>query len=250
MFSIYYFYFSFFTYNDNQSVCYLIEITFLNILFRTIRKLRTEGITRTFNASFSHVYDLYFDWKYNLDTIKWISHEDLIEENSIAKYSGHYQGTNAYLVKLILKRLKLSKKETFVDIGSGKGRALLIAQKYGFKSIKGIELSEQLCEIAHKNIQLFTSKTKSPSNISIYNIDATTYKFQPEDSIIFMYNPFNGIIFEKVIKNLSQSLQDHPRKMTIIYSHPTEAEVLESHITYSSKKRYTWNEDYIIYNIN
>ena len=222
----------------------------MNIVSRTIRKLRQEGIKRTVNASFSHLFDLYFDYKYNIDTEKWISHEDLIAENDIAKFSGHYQGSNAYLIKLVLNRLKPSKDETFVDLGSGKGRVLLVAQNYGFKSIKGIELSQQLCDIARKNIESYSSKTKSSTNIAIYNMDATTYEFKPEDSIIYMYNPFNGIIFEKVIKNLKQSLEDHPRKMTIIYVHPTESKVLESHISFSSVTRHTWNEDYVIYTVN
>ena len=217
---------------------------------RTVKKIKHDGINKTSKAAFSHLYDLYFDWKYNLDTVTWISHENLIKENNIAKYSGHYQGTNAYLVKTLLKRLNLSKDRTFVDIGSGKGRILLLAHHYGFNAVKGIELSQQLHDISKKNIQSFTSKTKSKPNIALFNIDATTYKFNKKDSIIFMYNPFNGIIFEMVIQNLKQSLLDHPRKMTIIYMNPTETAILESHLVFSSVENYTWNEDYIIYTIN
>lgn len=219
-------------------------------LHRSIKKIKHDGMSKTFKAAFSHLYDLYFDWKYNIDTVTWISHDALIKENNIAKYSGHYQGTNAYLVKNLFKRLNLSKDRTFVDLGSGKGRILLLAKNYGFSAIKGIELSQQLCDISKKNIESFNAKTKMDSNISLLNIDATTYKFEEKDSILFMYNPFNGVIFEKVIKNLKQSLDSHPRKITIIYMNPTETKILESHFIFSSIEYYTWNEDYIIYSIN
>lgn len=39
----------------------------------------------------------------------------------------------------------------FVDIGCGKGRALILARDLGFKSIIGVEVSQSLCEIARRN---------------------------------------------------------------------------------------------------
>jgi SAM-dependent methyltransferase len=221
-----------------------------NTLDRTVKKIKRDGIKKTLKASFSHIYDLYFDWKYNVDTVTWVSQEDLIKENNISKYSGHYQGTNACLIKSLFKRLNYAKDRAFVDLGSGKGRVLLLAQDYGFLSIKGIELSQKLCDISRKNIESFNAKTDLTSRIALLNIDATTYKFDKKDSILFMYNPFNGVVFEKVVQNLKHSLEDYPRKMTIIYMNPTETDILESNLVFSSIENYTWNEDYIIYTIN
>ncbi|MDH7911149.1 class I SAM-dependent methyltransferase [Winogradskyella sp. SYSU M77433] len=139
----------------------------MNVIIRTVKKIHRDGFSRTFRAMYSHLYDLYFDWKNSTDTVSWISHEELIRENDIAKYSVHYQGCNAYLVKSILKKLKLPKNQTFIDMGCGKGKILLLANSYGFKQVKGIELSKKLCGIAKRNILSFESKTNSKSNISV-----------------------------------------------------------------------------------
>lgn len=40
---------------------------------RTVKKNKRDGIRKTLKASFSHLYNLYFDWKYNVDTVTWIS---------------------------------------------------------------------------------------------------------------------------------------------------------------------------------
>jgi hypothetical protein len=58
------------------------------------------------------------------------------------------------------------------------------------------------------------------------------------------------VVFEKVVQNLKHSLEDYPRKMTIIYMNPTETDILESNLVFSSIENYTWNEDSINYTIN
>jgi predicted RNA methylase len=42
---------------------------------------------------------------------------------------------------------------TFVDIGSGKGRALIIAAEYAFKRIIGVEYSPSLATICRRNLE-------------------------------------------------------------------------------------------------
>ncbi|MFK7832350.1 MAG: hypothetical protein AB8B52_03660 [Winogradskyella sp.] len=221
-----------------------------NTLKRTISKIRRQGIVRTFRASTSHLYNIYFDKKYQLDTVAGKSREKFLKEHNFTTDYGHYQGANTLLVKKLLKRLNLDKNQTFIDLGSGKGRILLLANAYGFSAVKGIELSKELCDISEKNTTAFFAKSKLKSKISILNIDATTYKFDKTDGVLFMYNPFNGTLFEKVVKNLKQSLVKHPRNLTIIYINPTETKMLESHFNFSSIERCTWNEDYNIYTIN
>ena len=222
-------------------------------IFQTIKqtftKLQRDGLARTYRALHSSLYDRWFDWKYDLDTETWVSHDELVKENNLAKYTGHYQANNVLLVRDIFKHLKLPKDETFVDLGSGKGRILILAAEYGFKTIKGIELSDSLCTIAKLNLEAYKKKKQIESSITIYNADATTYEFQPTDTILHLYNPFNGIIFEKVIENLKTSIENYPRKMTIIYINPVERRTLESKLKFSKTEDFIWNESYTIYSI-
>jgi predicted RNA methylase len=195
----------------------------------------------------SYIYEHYFDWKYQIDTKTWVSHEDLIAENDLAKYSGHYQPNCALLVKKVLKRLQPPKHQTFVDLGSGKGRIMILAAEYGFQKVKGVELSTNLSAITESNVKSYKTKTGNVADISVFNKDATSFEFEATDSVLFMYNPFNGVIFEKVINNIKLSLERHPRQLTIIYMLPTEKEIIESTLEFSSIQHFTWNEHYTIY---
>ena len=190
------------------------------IINRTVSKIKRDGLSRTSRAMVSYIYEHYFDWKYQIDTKTWVAHEDLIAENDLAKYSGHYQPNCALLVKKVLKKLQPPKHQTFVDLGSGKGRIMILAAEYGFQKVKGVELSTNLSAITESNVKTYKTKTGNAADISVFNKDATIYEFEATDSVLFMYNPFNGVIFEKVIDNIKLSLERHPRQLTIIYMHP------------------------------
>ena len=76
---------------------------------------------------------------------------------------------NVGVVFFLFKKLKIPDDKVFIDIGSGKGRVLLIAAEFGIKEVRGIEFSPVLCEIAKKNISIYKEKTKSKTAFKIIN---------------------------------------------------------------------------------
>ena len=46
---------------------------------------------------------------------------------------------------------------TFIDLGSGKGRAVLLASLYPFRRLIGVEFSPELTEVARLNVQAVSS---------------------------------------------------------------------------------------------
>src|ERR1700691_1972444 len=57
------------------------------------------------------------------------------------------------VMQALRDRLQLDyRRFSFVDVGSGKGRALLLACDYPFREIMGIELSPELDRVARANI--------------------------------------------------------------------------------------------------
>jgi predicted RNA methylase len=120
----------------------------------------------------------------------------------------------------LLNRLHLPRDSNFVDIGSGKGRVLLIASQYGFRKVVGIEFSRELCNIARRNVEVFSRKVKPSSSIEVIETDATEYHFHPEDRVLFMYNPFDAFILAKVLDRIRSSLEENPRPIWLIYNTP------------------------------
>ncbi len=106
-----------------------------------------------------------------------------------------------------------------VDIGCGKGRALCVAASYGFQKLTGIDFSEHLCLAARNNLQI-TSQKFSSIDFSVINNDAFYFEFPKDADCIFLFNPFDEVIMSGVVKNMHISLQQHPRKIAVIYINP------------------------------
>ena len=106
---------------------------------------------------------------------------------------------------------------TFIDVGSGKSRTLLLASRYPFKSIIGVEFARELVEIAKGNIASFRDPAQKCRTISVVQADAAAYEFPETPLVVYFYNPFSSDVFEIVLKNLVSSLERHPRECFIVY---------------------------------
>lgn len=116
-------------------------------------------------------------------------------------------------------KIDLVKSKHFIDIGSGKGRAICIAAQMGARQLTGIEFSPKLFRKAEKNINIARSQNPR-SRINLINNDAFFYVFPDDTDVIFLYNPFNDFIMEQVVNNLIESIYRQPRKVSIIYINP------------------------------
>lgn len=115
---------------------------------------------------------------------------------------------------------------TFVDLGSGKGRALLLAAFAGFRKVIGIEFAEELHAVACRNIEAVSERVPGTEIISI-RADARTFEPPPESTICFINNPFGPEVLDPVLDNLEASLAARPRPFKIIYYHSNHADRLD-----------------------
>ena len=111
-------------------------------------------------------------------------------------------------------------KYTFVDFGSGKGKVLLLASEYGFKELKGIEFSKELCDICTNNVNNIQKMKKKILNIQVLFLDAAMYEIDPVDNFFYFYNPFEQDVFKRVLDNIDQSILKYKRKVYIVYVKP------------------------------
>ena len=109
---------------------------------------------------------------------------------------------------------------TFVDLGSGKGRALLIASEYAFHAIVGVEMSPRLHAIAAANIAAYRGTAQRCRDVRSMEADATKFVFPAGPLVIYLWNPFEAPVFRIVLANLEASLAREPRDIFILYIHP------------------------------
>jgi SAM-dependent methyltransferase len=192
----------------------------MNALHWAVQSTMERGIVSTIKIASNVVMDLRFDWKYGTDTMRWVDQDALDTGSENQSHSAPYRATKVRPLLQLLNKLHLPRDSNFVDIGSGKGRVLLIASQYGFRKVVGIEFSGELCAIARRNVDVFFRKARPLSSIEVIETDATKYQFHAGDRVLFMYNPFDAFILAKVLDNIRRSLEENPRRIWLIYNTP------------------------------
>lgn len=170
--------------------------------------------------------DVEYDWEYRVDTtsatVGWRTRFRGLLHST-------YQPVDAELFRAIMNSLPVEfPKFTFIDIGSGKGRALLLASEYPFERIIGVELLPELHRIAWENIHKFPSDLQRCSNIESVWGDATEFHFSQHPLVLFLFHPLPEADFRRVMMNLIASLRQFPRPVYLIYTHPLFESIVEA----------------------
>jgi SAM-dependent methyltransferase len=98
----------------------------------------------------------------------------------------------------------------FVDIGCGKGRALLLAARHPFARLVGVEFAEVLVDAARRN----TETLGVP--VDLHCADATGFRFPPGPLVIYLYNPFGPAVMDMVARHSAQA----PGPVQVMYLNP------------------------------
>jgi hypothetical protein len=163
-----------------------------------------------------------------------------------------YVPTTASVIYEIFRRLHLPPFEwTFIDMGSGKGRALLVASEFPFAKIVGIELSQHLHRIAQANVARFRPTSQKCTNFELKCMNALDYDYEDKPFVLFLFDPFGREILEKVVAKLEDSLNTGPREAYVVYLYPQFEDVIRSssvlrHVATGGSKWQPWNR-YVIY---
>ena len=140
-----------------------------------------------------------------------------------------YVATTASLIYEILNSLALQPDTfAFVDMGSGKGRALLVASEFAFAKIVGIELSAHLHRTAEENIKRYSPASQQCTAFELHCMNVVDYAYGPEPLVLFLFDPFGRETLRSVIANLEASLRATPREAFVVYIHPQFEDVLQS----------------------
>ena len=116
----------------------------------------------------------------------------------------------------------------FIDVGSGKGRALVFATQYHFQRIIGVELSAQLHSVAMRNITSFEARRGQKSNIELTCCDVREFEFPAGNLIFWMYNPFFGEVMRGFLQNLAEHCAETGNEAYLCYYIPKCREQIEA----------------------
>jgi hypothetical protein len=163
----------------------------------------------------------YLDQRLGVDTAGRID-PDQLDITPEQKHSAvQYQPTELITFVIVLSRLGIEySRYTFVDDGSGKGRALVLAAQFPFRRIIEMEISSVLHQTASENLRGFVS-TKKPKCRDIISIcdDATTFPVPVEPLVAYFYHSFAPQVLAHVLRNMFASLQLAFRHIILVYQH-------------------------------
>jgi hypothetical protein len=173
--------------------------------------------------------DAEYDWEYRVNTtsagVGW-------RDRLLGFFHSPYQPTESVLfhemIGVVSARAGFDFREfIFLDLGSGKGRTLLMASDYPFRRIVGVELLSALNVAAQDNICKYRSESQKCLAMESICEDASEFAFPNEPTVLFLFNPFPESGLKRVIVNLEQSLRDHPRLVYVLYHNPLLEHVLD-----------------------
>lgn len=162
-----------------------------------------------------------FDRPFNVDTAGEIPIDQLEVESENRVFAYRYQAVFPGEFRQMMQAAgDVATGRVFLDLGCGKGRALLLASEYPFDRIVGVDLAAQLIDTAKMNALAYRNPQQVCRNIEAIVGDAAVYPIPNDPLVLFLYSPFGALIMERVIDNVRRSLERKPRPFTLMYINP------------------------------
>jgi SAM-dependent methyltransferase len=162
--------------------------------------------------------DMEYDWEHRANTtsgtVSW-------RARLLGLFHSPYQPTEPALFHEMMASLPIDFDQfTFIDLGSGKGRTLLMASEYPFRKIVGVELIAELQHAAEENIRAYRSPTQRCVQIESVIADAREFEFPEEPLVLYLFNPLPERALSDVLQRLGKSLVQTPRQVWVVYHNP------------------------------
>lgn len=160
-----------------------------------------------------------YDASHNVET----GREELLEEvgvlaGDVKAGNEVYRVTWGWLIKKAMAQLDIDPATySFIDYGSGKGKAMFMASDYSFKSIIGLEFAPLLHEIAKANCQSYVSPRQKCRSLEPVLTNVLEYTPPRGPIVCFMCNPFDKPTLRAVFDTWRERYEDGEEDIRILY---------------------------------
>lgn len=167
-----------------------------------------------------------FDKAHGVDTAGIISLAALDVAEPSWVHGFDYQPVEPIDLAAVLEPFAIDYPQTtFIDLGAGKGRVVMLASGLPFRQLIGVEIAPELARVAIANMRRYTQAQGSATAWEIVRADAGDYRFPATPLVIFMYNPFTATIMRRVIERLQEARNRAAERVIVVYVRPELAEL-------------------------
>ena len=164
-----------------------------------------------------------FDLEFGVRTSGLIAGRHLISGNSNDRHSTAYYGIAPSVFRSMLIRWRRCRpvahldEFTFVDLGAGMGRAMLLAAEYPFRAVIGVELHPTLARIARRNMAVWRASGRARTPMRLVCGDAAAFDPPPGPCVAFLFNPFGGPVLRRVLVRWAQAFAGRKGQLDLLY---------------------------------
>ena len=174
-----------------------------------------------------------FDEQFGVRTSGLVAGRHLKSGHPHDRHTTAYYGVAPSVFQELLRRWQRSRPAapveatTFIDIGAGMGRAVLLAAQNPFRQVVGVELNPTLVRIAKKNLAKWRIAGRAQPPMKIVCGDAVEFPLPAGPCLVFMFNPFGAPVMRRLLKAWSTDPHEHARQLDLIYVNNEQEHVLE-----------------------
>ena len=179
-----------------------------------------------------------FDLEFGVQTSGLVSGRHLKAGHAHDRHNTAYFGVAPSIFRDVCERWRRSQPAfptesySFVDLGAGMGRGLLLAAEMHFREVVGIELNPELVRIAEKNVAAWQASWRALCPMRIFTEDATEFEFPGNPCVLFLFNPFGATVLRRTIKRIEDVFRDRPGELDLLYVNHEQEKVLARHMSF------------------
>ena len=167
-----------------------------------------------------------FDGEHGVDTAGYVPGWLLGPTGHAHQSNLGYGGCQPSSLRRALCTVPDPARRSFLDIGCGKGRGLIVASELPFRRVIGVEIDPALCQTARANAATIRARFPGRTAIEIVQGDAAALELPPGDLVAFIFNAFSVDLLRTIVAQLG-AVAEH-RALFVIYQHPYFGHVLDA----------------------
>ena len=172
-----------------------------------------------------------FDRAHGVDTSGLYYPDRLPSGHAHDRYSEGYYATAPSLFHAVIAQWQVTlppglgvEDYSFIDLGCGKGRVLLLATGYPFRSVTGLELNPRLARIAGRNLRRYLRsrpgtfsgdagfRDAGRPQVAVETTDVLNVRLPDGPVVLFLFNSFAEEIVRALMEKLAAAGQKACRR--------------------------------------
>ena len=139
-----------------------------------------------------------------------------------------YAGCQPSCLRRALSVIPQPDSYTFVDLGCGKGRALIVASELPFRRVFGIELAAGLVAVARRNAKVIRRSHPERTEIEVVHGDATAVGLPDGSLVVFLYHSFGPELIARMLARIKQAAAGQAGPTFLIYENPVYGAMVDA----------------------